>query len=156
LEIDFQSEARKREIPYKIEAYAGISAGLITAAVASGSLSIKDVAKLADYFWTNILQEARNAGEQVQYYTVNNIDPESYSRQIANSSLREIVDIYHFVSPSSVQAFVPVSQIHAFLEFNEKIPGVRLEPIRTPTYEYSHSPKLVFGTTKAGRISRGE
>jgi diadenosine tetraphosphate (Ap4A) HIT family hydrolase len=144
LEIDFQSEARKREIPYKIEAYAGISAGLITAAVASGSLSIKDVAKLADYFWTNILQEARNAGEQVQYYTVNNIDPESYSRQIANSSLREIVDIYHFVSPSSVQAFVPVSQIHAFLEFNEKIPGVRLEPIRTPTYEYSHSPKLVL------------
>ena len=67
----FQSEARRRGILFKTEAYAGISAGLITATAASGSLSIKDVAKLADYFWTNVLQEAHHVlGEPVQYYTV--------------------------------------------------------------------------------------
>lgn len=157
LETLFRTEAAQRGIPYKMEAYAGVSAGLIVASAASGSLSVPDMVKVADFFWRNVLQEGRAVWrEKVQHYAVFVENAEKYRQWLGESDLKNDVHIYHFVSPFHIQVIVPVSFVSAFEEFNRSLHAVRIEPIRGPTLEIAHSPKLGSAREKLDEFLRRE
>jgi phosphoglycolate phosphatase-like HAD superfamily hydrolase len=143
LSVEFQEEIKRSEWPIKVEAFTGLSAGILTSVAASGSLSVGDAAKVADYFWLNVIQVAKqDVNEDVQHMTVNVTDPPWFAGELKKSKFYGIVHIYNFSFPDAVQLFVPVSQLESFQTYIQSLSGISTELIRKPTRELAHTPQI--------------
>lgn len=167
LEANLRSRASERNIAMQVQAYTGESFGIITAAVASGSLSYADGAKIAQFFTPLILlaseKEHYDAFSQsvLSYFPAELksrvlIDEPYYVSAISGkySELNETLDaignhfdctdvcIHKYYSQTQVNIYIRAS-IKPILElFLKNYPQIKLVQLKPPTRFLTHSRHL--------------
>ncbi|MCX5700457.1 MAG: hypothetical protein NTZ63_02810 [Candidatus Omnitrophica bacterium] len=138
--------ARENSNPINFTAYTGESLGILTAAVASGSLSVADGVKIAQYFIPRIIETANEVVDQ-EHHVI------GISADNINQILRELTqefgadfEVHKYFSgypESQVNVFVSAKRAADFYRvMSRKYPQATVKELKPPTTFLAHSSKV--------------
>lgn len=167
LEANLRSRAGERNLAVQVQAYTGESFGMITAAVASGSVSYADGAKIAQFFTPLILLASEKnhydaySQSVLDYYPAELrsrvlIEEPYYVSAISGkySELNETLDaignhfdcadvcVHKYYSQTQVNIYIRASIKPIFELFLKNYPQIKLIQLKPPTRFLTHSKHL--------------
>jgi malonyl CoA-acyl carrier protein transacylase len=174
LEAYLRATAEQSGVPISFMAYTGESFGVITSAVASGSISVSDGVKIGQAFTPLMMLAAEGEGlddpfaqEMVSYlpeslkgkklvpepsYVVAlKGDPENLAdilEDIDKSYPKVDVEVHKFYSWRQVNIYVRAGVMPSFGLFMRQFPDVKMEELKSPTTFLAHSERM-WGVRRA-------